>query len=195
VPVATDVCRPRPWPDTATTFEFREPPEGLKNVGGATARLLASEMPIVIQDHLPGELADFIAIDHQTPMPAVRLVHCKASGGAQPAARVTDLEELVAQAIRSVQWLTPRADLWAELRKRLDQRPATKIVEGERDEIVSLLDEWSAKPPLASWSLWLVQPGLSAAALSTSPQTTSLINTAHSWVTSQNVEFGLICSA
>ena len=194
VPVATTICHPRPWTDTAIKVEFGEAPDGLINVGAATADLLTSEMPVLMQDHLPGELADFIAIDHRTLMPAIRLVHCKASGSEQPAARVTDLEELVAQAIRSVQWLTPRSDLWAELRRRLDERSATKIVQGERDELVALLDGWSAQPPVASWSLWLVQPGVSVAALETAPQATSLINAAHSWVASQSVEFALICS-
>lgn len=194
VPVAASVRQPRPWEDTTITIEFGEAPAGRMSVGGATAAMLASEMPIVIQDHLPGELADFIAIDNRSLMPEVRLVHCKASGGPQPAARVTDLQELVAQAIRSVQWLTPRADLWTELRRRLDTRQATQVLTGSRDEIVALLDEWSARPPVASWSLWLVQPGVSAAQLDGSPGATSLINAAHSWVAGEQVEFHLVCS-
>jgi len=194
VPVAARVRQPRSWADTAITIEFGDAPEGRMSVGEATAALLSSEMPIVIQDHLPGELADFIAVDHGTLMPEVRLVHCKASGSAQPAARVTDLQELVAQAIRSVQWLTPRPDLWTELRRRLDARQATRVLSGSRDEIVALLDEWSARPPVASWSLWLVQPGVSVAALDGSPPATSLINAAHSWIAGEQVDFRLVCS-
>jgi hypothetical protein len=194
VPVAASVRQPRSWADTAITIEFGDAPEGRMSVGGATAAVLASEMPIVIQDHLPGELADFIAIDNRTLMPEVRLVHCKASGSAQPAARVTDLQELVAQAIRSVQWLTPRPDLWMELRQRLDVRQATRVLNGSRDEIAELLDEWSERPPVATWSLWLVQPGVSVAALDGSAAVTSLINAAHSWIAGEQVELRLVCS-
>lgn len=194
LPVAASVRRPRSWEDTAITVEFGDAPDGRPSVGMATAALLAAEMPIVIQDHLPGELADFIAIDNRTLMPEVRLIHCKASGGAQPAARVADLQELVAQAIRSVRWLTPRPDLWKELRRRLDTRQATQILTGNRDEIVELLDEWSARAPLATWSLWLVQPGISLTALDRAPPVISLVNAAHSWIATEQVDLQLVCS-
>jgi hypothetical protein len=86
-------------------------------------------------------LAAIVAIDHRTLMPEVRLVRCKASGTAEPAARVTDLQELVAQGIRSMQWPTPRADPWTGLRRRVDVRQAAKVLTGSRHEVVALPDE------------------------------------------------------
>lgn len=194
VPLAPSVPLPRSWLDIDITAEFDTPEAGMRNIGEATAALLAADMPIVIQDHSKGELADFVAIDNRTLLPEVRLVHCKASGSSTPAARVTDLEELVAQAIRSVQWLSPSADLWVELRRRVDTRQATKILHGSREEIVAQLDEWSTTPPVATWSLWLVQPGTSIAALDGAPNATSLLNAAHAWIAGESVDLRLLCS-
>ena len=156
--------------------------------------MLAAQMPIVIQDHLAGELADFVAIDDSGPIPEVRLVHCKASGGAKPAARLGDVQELAAQAIRSVQWLAAGPTLWGELRRRLDERDATKVVEGDRSVVEALLDTWSTTPPLPTWSIWLVQPGVSDAVLDDADRVSSLLTAAHAWVSSQSVDFALICS-
>jgi hypothetical protein len=166
VPVADALLRPHGWrPGTAIQVEFGDTPDGMESVGQTTAALLGAESTLLIQDHLAGEIADFIAIDNSVLMPRVRLVHCKSSGGADPAARITDLQELAAQAIRSVQWLTPGADLWIELRRRLDERAATHVLHGTDGEARALLDDWSTHPPVVEWSMWLVQPGLAASRL------------------------------
>ncbi len=193
-PVAAEVRMPRSWPGTAITVEFGTPPKGKKNIGTTTADLLRSEMPIVIQDHLAGELADFVAIDATRLTAEVRLVHCKASGGPKPSARLGDMQELAAQAMRSVQWLAAGPDLWVELRRRIDERAATKILQGERDEVIELLESWGNRPPPADWAVWLVQPGLSDGALDGAPTVTSLINAAHAWVAGQAAEFRVLCS-
>jgi hypothetical protein len=192
--VAEEIRHPREWPSTAVTVEFQEPPEGESNVGTATAALLRSEMPLVVQDHLPGELADFIAIDATRLTPEIRLVHCKSSADPNPGARVEDVQELVAQAIRSVQWLSPRSNLWLEIQRRLREREATTILHDARDEADSLLAEWIASPPAPEWSIWLVQPGISNAAIDGSERVTSLLTAAHAWVSSQEVSLRLICS-
>jgi superfamily II DNA or RNA helicase len=192
-PLASEVRRPRSWTGTAIRVEFNDPPAGEISVGTATAKLLAAEMPIVIQDHLPGELADFIGIDASRLVHEVRFVHCKASGG-EPGARLQDVQELAAQAIRSVQWLAPGADLWKELRRRLDHRPATKILQGDRASVIDILDSWSGKPPYISWSMWLVQPGISNSQLDAAHGVTTLLGAVHGWVSSQNVDVALLCS-
>ena len=156
--------RPQVWDDCDITVEFGEPADGRQSVGAWTAQRLARDMPVVIQDHLAGELADFIAIAPNTNPVQVCLAHCKRSGG-DPAARVTDIEELVAQGVRSVRWLRPGPALWSELQYRLEHRNATRLVSGERAVLDGVLDQWIATPPLVVWSLWLVQPGVSIARL------------------------------
>jgi hypothetical protein len=61
----------------------------------------------VIQDHLPGELADFIALRESGNRVEVNIVHCKKPAGA-PSTRVTDIQELLAQAMRSMYLATRR---------------------------------------------------------------------------------------
>jgi hypothetical protein len=193
--VDAEIRQPTTWDGTDITVEFGEAGDGLLSVGETVANRLASEMPIVIQDHLPGELADFIAIDNTGPTTEVRLIHCKHSGGPTPSDRVGDVEELVAQAIRSVRWLASGSGLWDELMYRLQHRNATKLLTGATDEVRGLLDDWTKAPPLASWSMWLVQPGLSEALLDGAERVTSLLTAAHGWVNSQNVRLSIICSA
>jgi superfamily II DNA or RNA helicase len=196
VPIAEVVLKPRDWvAETSIRVEFDEPADGLESVGVTTSRLLAGAYPIVIQDHLRGEIADFVAIDNSTLFPRVALAHCKASGGDIPAVRVTDLQELAAQGIRSVQWLAPGSDLWIELRRRLDHRDATRVIAGDEATVKQLLDDWSAQAPPAEWAMWLVQPGLAASRLDAAPSVASLLNAVHYWLASQQVELTLLCSA
>jgi hypothetical protein len=185
---------PRDWIGTDICAEFGPSAQGLRNVGDTVAELLSHEYPIVIQDHLPGELADFISIDDSQETISVCLTHCKSSSSANPAARVGDVQELVAQSIRSVFWLNQSADLWTELAFRLDNRNATFLRTGDVAAITALLVEWSARPPLTDWTLQLVQAGLSEAALDSAPRVTTLINAAHYWATSQSVSFQVSCS-
>jgi hypothetical protein len=193
-PVAAEVRKPRTWDGTDIQAEFGTPRDGLLNVGQATADLLDAEMSIVIQDHLPGELADFIAVETTGSVVDVRLVHCKRSGGAQPSDRVGDVEELVAQAIRSVRWLASGPDLWDELRYRLEHRNATRLLKGVMKDVLAMLAGWSQSPPLTRWSMWLVQPGLSDGMVDDAERVTSLLTAAHGWVSSQSVQLSIVCS-
>jgi hypothetical protein len=189
-----DARFPEVWDNCDTRMEFGDPADGRQSVGAWTAMRLSRDLPIVIQDHLSGELADFVAINPDANPPRVCLAHCKRSGG-NPAARVTDVEVLVAQGVRSVQWLRPGGALWSELRYRLDHRNPTQLITGDRPTVLELLDRWIAAPPLTRWSLWLVQPGLSVARLDDAEDVTALLNIAYSWASSQNVELSLVCSA
>lgn len=194
VSVAEEVRRPRIWAATAITVEFGEPPPGRINVATATCRLVEEEAAFVIQDHLAGEIADFVGIDSTRLIPDVHLVHCKSSGSESPAARLGDVQELVAQALRSVQWLVPDGTLWQDLRRRLDERDATKVMKGPKEDIVALLDEWAVSPPAPRWHVWAVQPGISNARLDSAPEVTSLLTSLHAWCASQHAELRLVCS-
>ena len=54
------------------------------SVAGATLALLESEADWIVQDHLPGEVADFIAIRNPGGIVHVDLVHCKKPGARPP---------------------------------------------------------------------------------------------------------------
>jgi hypothetical protein len=85
--------------------------------------------------------------------------------------------------MRSVQYFVAGSGFWAELRRRLDERAATQLLQGEIDDVKALLDGWIINPPFVDWGMWLVQPGVSDAALDGAPQVSSLLTAAHDWVT------------
>jgi superfamily II DNA or RNA helicase len=195
VPLAGDVRHPVAWDDTDITKEFGVAPAGLRNVATAAAQLLERETPIVIQDHLAGEIADFIGIKTGGLRPEVHLVHCKASGAKKPTARLGDVQELAAQSMRSTLWLVNGTALWSELLRRLRARKATKVIAGEDGAIEKLLHDWSQDPPLPYWHIWAVQPGVSDAELDAATEVTTLLTAAHKWCVGSHVEFRLVCSA
>jgi hypothetical protein len=128
------------------------------SVAGATLALLESEAEWIVQDHLPGEMADFVAIRNPSGIVHVDLVHCKKPGGTTAAARVTDIEELLAQAMRSVYLVTSGPQFWSMLVHRLHHRDATRVVRGGLDTVVTAATAWTASPPIVDWSITAVQP-------------------------------------
>ena len=117
------------------------------SVAGATLVLLEGEADWIVQDHLSGELADFIAVRSAATIARVDLVHCKKPGGA-PATRVTDIQELLAQAMRSVYLATSGSQFWAELLHRLNHRAATRVVRGDSQQVSTTVSNWAATPRL-----------------------------------------------
>jgi superfamily II DNA or RNA helicase len=188
-----DVRVTRDWSDTDITKEFDPTDDDRMNVAGAALSELSAETPMVIQDHLALEIADFVGL-RVDPTPQVHLVHCKSSASQTPAARLGDIEELAAQAMRSVRWLNSGPALWTELLRRLDERRNTSVVAGSDDEIRQLLHGWEQAPPAAEWIVWLVQPGVSSARLDNEPGPSTLLSVAHSWCADQQAGFRLLCS-
>jgi hypothetical protein len=195
VDLAAYVRHPVPWAtDIDITKEFGDAGAGRRNVAVAAAELLASEAPMVIQDHLAGEIADFIGIKTSGLRPEVHLVHCKASSSETPTARLGDVQELAAQAVRSTLWLVNGASLWAELGRRLDQRSATKVLRGNEAATKMLFAKWADDPPLPVWNVWAVQPGVSDAQLNSATEVTALLTAVHKWCAGSHVGFRLVCS-
>jgi hypothetical protein len=194
-PVLADVRQPRDWTGTDITKEWGDGANGTLSVGPTIGQILVANNKFVIQDHAAGELADFIAIDDINGTVSAQLVHCKRSGHNTASVRVDELQELVAQAVRSVFWLQPGPMIWEELIDRLKNRAATQLIGGNVAELNASLAAWAASPPLTSWSIVIVQPGLANSDLDHSPRGTTLLNVAHSWAQSQNVDFEIICSA
>ena len=101
---------------------------------------------------------------------SVQLWHVKAAGGQHPSVRVTDLEEAIAQAMKSRRWITD-PEFWHELGKRLvgKSHPLGRIVEGSRRVLLVLCGEserWNSlafthRRPIVRGEIWVAQPGLS----------------------------------
>lgn len=116
------------------------------------------------------EIADYIVLEADPGLRiTVSLWHAKAAGGSVAAVRVTDLQEVTAQAIKSRRWATDRT-LWAELAGRLSGRvgPPLNIVSGSERLLRILLGEDDRHPayslttraPIISCRVCIAQPGL-----------------------------------
>ncbi|WP_409429178.1 DEAD/DEAH box helicase [Mycobacterium sp. SMC-11] len=129
----------------------------------------------ILNNDGPGEIADYIVLE-VSPKPVevnVSLWHAKAAGG-KPSVRVSDLQVLLAQAIKSRRWATDRG-LWEELGARLvgDRHPRLRVIEG-REGLLKVLCGLVPEHPLYSFvkfvpkincTIGIVQPGISLSQL------------------------------
>lgn len=130
----------------------------------------------------PGEMADHIVIQiDRFGRTEVELWHAKASGTPTPATRVTDLQILVQQGIKSRRYLTDR-DLWKKIGRRLEglESPKMRLVSGNSENLLRVLcglvphhSRWSLADRMRKidGSIVLVQPGLSYTQLQNSLNT------------------------
>ena len=165
------------------------------SVAGATLALLERDADWIVQDHLRGEMADFIVIRNHGGSVRVNLVHCKKPGGETAGVRVTDIEELLAQAMRSVYLATSGPQFWSMLRDRLHNRDATRVVRGDPQAMVTTATEWATSSPLIEWSITAVQPGVADGRLDGWSAGNALMSAAYSACKGQGVGFRLIDSA
>lgn len=122
----------------------------------------------------PGEFADYLLIEVSPQRVWIDLWHAKAAGGPNPSVRVTDLQEVIAQAIKSRRWITD-PEFWEELDRRLTgvRSPAATLVEGRLSALRILCGHgdrsvaFNKTRPVVTGRIGIVQPGLSLAALST----------------------------
>lgn len=148
---------------------------------------------LVIIDHGSYEIADVVAIQSVDGRQRVHFFHCKAAGG-QPSARLDDLYEVIGQAIRSARWANPQA-LWRELTRRVEFRPSLEVVGATRADALAQLNAFVADTPDTEVYVWVVQPGLSHAAIPGWPAGHTLITNAHDWCHDMPAELRLAISA
>jgi hypothetical protein len=126
---------------------------------------------------------------------------------------VTDLEEAIAQAMKSRRWMTT-PEFWSELGKRLTgkTRPLARFVEGNRKVLLVLCGEskrWhnvalTHRRPIIRGEIWVVQPGFSRSQFikeftSTPPtlganQVRELLTIFHDSVANVTQVSGILCS-
>ncbi len=125
------------------------------------ARLLVAQGGVVVLDHRRGEVADFVQVARSDRGVAFHLYHCKASNAARPGSRVKDAYEVCGQVVRSVRWVGNERGLVSRMLKRLDT--GSRLLVGAVEELRSLRTALSRTS--SDLHVWLVQPGLSRAAL------------------------------
>lgn len=161
-----------------------------------------SAYAVIFDDDGAGEAADILAIrmrqDDAGESIEVEMYHLKYAGGA-PGARVDDLYVVCGQAQRSTTWLAThdrRTDLFTHLLKRNDQRVergrATRLERGTQDLLLQLRD--MSRRTEVKLKVYVVQPGLSKAAASTS-QLMLLSVTERFLSDTYEVPFSVLCSA
>lgn len=125
----------------------------------------------VLENDGSGELADLIILELRgTNEVKVELWHAKPASGVRPSVRVTDMQVVIAQAIKSRRWLTDRG-LWKEMADRLSgaSTPALKLIDGSAHLLRAFLGlvpghpAWSLtnRPVQLRGTVVIAQPGLS----------------------------------
>jgi hypothetical protein len=124
----------------------------------------------ILENDGSGELADLIVLEIGDGLEVnLGLWHAKPAGG-NPATRVTDIQVVVAQAIKSRRWLTD-GGVWEEMGARLEGRvsPRLQVVDGSERLLRALLGcipghksvSLSHRPYVLRGSVTIAQPGLS----------------------------------
>jgi hypothetical protein len=117
-----------------------------------------------------GEMADYLVLEVGHGRVFLDLWHAKFAHGNAPCIRVTDFQEVVAQAIKSRRWLTD-AGFWAELLARMTGRstPRVTVIEGSERllrvvcgaELRFAHLSYDRLRPIISGKVGIAQPGLS----------------------------------
>jgi len=147
---------------------------------------------LTIQDHASYEIADIITIDFTQNHIALYHIKsaCRKKGVPQkPGARKSDMENVLNQGITSTKWV--KNSLFAEeLLRRVDDRGATKIINGSPEDLQVLKTKYS--PALFSFEVVIVQPALDSQKLTDSLKT--MIATVQDNVISSQSSFRVLCS-
>jgi hypothetical protein len=138
-----------------------------------TTRTTTARRRWVIENDGSGEIADLIVLELRgTNEVLIELWHAKPASGTNPSVRVTDMQVVIAQAIKSRRWLTDRG-LWKEMADRYSgaSSPALKLVDGSDSEgllraVLGLIPDhpaWSLtnRPTQVRGTVVVAQPGLS----------------------------------
>ncbi|QYK56462.1 MAG: DEAD/DEAH box helicase family protein [Fimbriimonadaceae bacterium] len=125
---------------------------------------------VIFDDDGPQEVADIVCLKRQDDVLKVSLIHCKYSHGDQPGSRIDDLYEVCGQAQKAIKWRDEMEKMISRLLAREDKSladaRASRLIKGDRNRLIELRN--SARLLRPDFSMWLVQPGLSKAAASSS---------------------------
>lgn len=121
----------------------------------------ANGYTIVFDDDDAGEAADLICWKAEEDYIRLALVHCKFSGGALAGGRISDVQEVAAQAVRSARWPGKLPALVSHMQKRSGRRDSYDdvFIVGDPQELLRFnraLRTMEVRPEVV-----IVQPGIS----------------------------------
>lgn len=124
---------------------------------------------VVFDDDGTNEVADIVSLKRDDERLIVNLVHCKYSHGNAPGGRVEDLYEVCGQAQKSIKWRDNMERMLFRLLAREEtfqaETGASRLVKGDQSKLIELRNAARLLKP--DFRVWIVQPGVSKAAIST----------------------------
>ncbi|HEY1527879.1 MAG TPA: hypothetical protein VGH51_16725 [Candidatus Angelobacter sp.] len=171
--------RPEPFPRDRiqswdwTGTKIRAESQGIERNPEAIQHRVISEMKkrgfsVIFDDDDHGEAADVVGVAEQQDHIEVEFWHCKFAMGDTPGARIKELYELCGQAQTSIRWLEKTRDLFTHLMRREPRRylgkEGTRYEVGTEKDLLRIREKADVQP--VRLRVFIVQPGLSAAAVS-----------------------------
>jgi hypothetical protein len=173
----SDIFEVWDWAGVDLRRESRPPrPPFVMNIQAKAVKEFSTRYPdsFIIVDDGAGEIADVIVLWFPNErMLQFSLVHCKWSAADNAGHRLDDLYQVVCQTMRSLRWGSPIA-LLSELATRLDQRPQTRLAQGNRNQLVEAIGKYRGRGGFAG-HIYAVQPGVSEAHIDTWTEGRNLI--------------------
>ena len=175
IPPGAGVARPplheilnREWDWSTTNIEHETPrPNRTDSIHETVESVLCDSNPAawIIGDDGSGEIADHIMIKADGDHVDVHLFHSKKSSEPEAGVRTHDLDELVAQIVRSKRWVAlADRSFWERLAARVVNRASTRLIHGPHNadlhDLRNQFREWSETPPIVTSHYVGVQPGL-----------------------------------
>ncbi len=158
-PLSKDCVQCRDWIKSGVDIgrEFGTSMKGTSIHDFLDGELIGSLADVVIYDHRPGEVADFVVLYRQGTVIRCELIHCKGAGGDKPGSRVGDAYEVAGQIVKCVGWARSPSGLSGQMTRRL--ATGSKLRKGDLALLEELLSD--AERMTFECRIILVQPGIS----------------------------------
>lgn len=178
------------WDDVLITREAKEedlPADKITILSKIEQVALLENPKYIIRDDGAGEVADHLICFEDTLI----LAHAKASGGDEPAIRVSDLHIVCSQAVKNLRYFTFDAYSEETLIRIHGKIGVVETYEAFVSSFSSIFREWGFRK-----ECWIVQPGISKAQLEEAPDNKihSLLHYVDGMCSINGVIFKLICS-
>lgn len=157
---------------------------------GLNAYLHKIDLDIIVYDHGPGEIADFITLKENDGSIDIEFYHAKKSGGNDEGDRVNDVYDVCGQANKSLVWTTNKPTFLTKLANRVEGKEDTKFLKGTLDDCRKIL----SKAKILKFVIHVVQPGITKAGLS--EKISTVLASTHGYIQSNgsNERFSIIAS-
>lgn len=161
VPFDLSRCEVVSWTDEGVDMTIECGDKDGKSIHAYLTRTLSlGGADVVMYDHGPGEIADFLEVSVKGSAVHATLYHAKASGAAAAGARVEDAYEVCGQAIKSANWHDRRRLLNAVKRRLKRASGGSYFLVGDINILEGLLTP-SAEVTAFVLDVVIVQPGFS----------------------------------